>query len=105
MKVRVVGGCLRRGEVVTITLGDTRGGSPGLRMQTFCEDALELRFLVDVCATGHFVELPQSLSLPVVPGPAARNARTLASTSLTLPLHPELLDEEVDRRLIICRGC
>ena len=72
MKVRVVGGCLRRGEVVTITLGDTRGGSPGLRMQTFCEDALELRFLVDVCATGHFVELPQSLALPVVPGPAAR---------------------------------
>ena len=33
----------------------------------------------------------------VVPGPAARNARTLASTSLTLPLHPELLDQEVDR--------
>lgn len=72
MRVRVVGGFLKRGEVVTITLGDTRGGSPGLRMQTFCEDALELRFLVDVCATGHFVELPQRLAFPVVPGPAAR---------------------------------
>ena len=66
LRVRVIGGCLRRGEVVTITLGDTTKGSPGLRMQTFCEDAWELRFLVDVCATGHFVELPQSLAIPIV---------------------------------------
>ncbi|MDG1479346.1 MAG: DUF3604 domain-containing protein [Myxococcota bacterium] len=77
LRVRVVGGCLRRGEVVTVTLGDTSGGSAGLRMQTFCEDALELRFLVDVCATGHFVELPQRLSFPVVPGPAHRHCAVL----------------------------
>jgi hypothetical protein len=77
LRARVVGGCLRRGEVVTITLGDTRGGGPGLRMQTFCEDALELRFLVDACATGHFVELPQSLAFPVIPGPAAAHRAVL----------------------------
>ncbi|MFT5679594.1 MAG: hypothetical protein ACI8RZ_000498 [Myxococcota bacterium] len=77
LRVRVVGGCLRRGEVVTVTLGDTSGGSAGLRMQTFCEDALELRFLVDVCATGHFVELPQRLAFPVVPGPTAAHQAIL----------------------------
>lgn len=77
LRVRVVGGCLRRGEVVTVTLGDTSHGSAGLRMQTFCEDALELRFLVDVCATGHFVELPQQLAFPVVPGPTHRYCAVL----------------------------
>ena len=77
LRVRVVGGCLRRGEVVTVTLGDTSGGGPGLRMQTFCEDALELRFLVDVCATGHFVELPQRLAVAVVAGPATAHRAVL----------------------------
>ena len=69
LRIRVVGGCIRQGEVVTITLGD---GGPGLRLQTFCEHAWELRFLVDACATGHFVELPDRLSIPIVPGAVAR---------------------------------
>jgi hypothetical protein len=69
---QVVGGCLAEGERVVVTLGDRSGGSPGLRMQTFAEDAWELRFLVDPCGTGHFVEVPGDLWRPVVPGaPAA----------------------------------
>ncbi len=71
MHVQVRGGCLAPGDTVTITLGDTSGGGPGLRLQTFCEDAWELRFLVDACATGHFVELPDSLALQLVPGAPA----------------------------------
>ncbi len=69
LHVQVRGGCLAPGDTVTLTLGDTSGGGPGLRLQTFCEDAWELRFLVDACATGHFVELPDSLAVRIVPGP------------------------------------
>ena len=67
LKLQVVEGCLREGDQVVITLGDRSGGGPGLRLQTFCEDAWELRFLVDPCATGHFVEVPDLLSVPIVP--------------------------------------
>jgi hypothetical protein len=71
LSVQVRGGCLAPGDTVTVVLGDRQGGGPGMRLQTFCEDAWELRFLVDACATGHFVELPQSLSVRVVPGSPA----------------------------------
>lgn len=75
MHVQVRGGCLAPGDTVTVTLGDTAGGGPGMRLQTFCEDAWELRFLVDACATGHFVELPDSLAVRLVPAaPAAWRA-------------------------------
>jgi len=67
MHVQVRGGCLAPGDTVTVTLGNTAGGGPGMRLQTFCEDAWELRFLVDACATGHFVELPESLAVRIVP--------------------------------------
>ena len=90
MHVQVRGGCLAPGDTVTITLGDTSGGGPGLRLQTFCEDAWELRFLVDACATGHFVELPDSLALEVVPGPPV-NWRAVLPTRRrvgeSFPLH------------------
>lgn len=46
---QVLGGCLAEGDTVTFTLA--------LRLQTFCEDAHELRVLVDPCATGQFVEV------------------------------------------------
>lgn len=71
---QVVGGCLSEGDRVILTLGDTSAGSPGLRLQTFAEAAWELRFLVDVCGTGHFVEIsgPSEgsgvLWRPIVPG-------------------------------------
>lgn len=82
---QVLGGCLVQGDQVIITIGDTSQGSPGLRAQTFAEDAWELRFLVDVCGTGHFVEIAgpegeaEALWRPVVPGPAA-SVRLVAPT-------------------------
>ncbi|MCH7961051.1 MAG: hypothetical protein IIC49_01820 [Planctomycetes bacterium] len=41
--VKVLQGFLRRGETITLTLGDRSGGSPGWRMQTFREETFELR--------------------------------------------------------------
>lgn len=71
LTLRVLDGCLRQGDTIRILLGDTRQGSPGFVVQTFCEDAFDLRFSVDAIATGHFVVLPAKLAIPVVPGPPA----------------------------------
>ncbi|TMH16073.1 MAG: DUF3604 domain-containing protein, partial [Betaproteobacteria bacterium] len=45
--IRVQRGFLREGDTITVRLGDTRGGSPGLRMQTFHEPTFEFKVLVD----------------------------------------------------------
>lgn len=63
---------LRAGETITVTFGDTSGGSPGSRAQTFCEDSFEWRVLVNPFATGEFILLPDPPEIEVVSGPAAR---------------------------------
>ena len=72
IKAHVKGGCLREGDTITITLGDRSGGSPGVKLQTFCESGMEFKLLADVCATGHFIPIPDSPSISVVPGPPER---------------------------------
>lgn len=68
LTVRVSGGFLREGDRITIIFGDTSHGSPGMRMQTFVESAFEFKVAADVCAVGHFVPIPDSPSIAVVPG-------------------------------------
>ena len=41
--IRVVRGFLREGDQIIIRFGDPRQGSPGMRMQTFCESTFEGR--------------------------------------------------------------
>ena len=65
---RLHGGYLREGDTITLRLGDSRFGSPGMKLQTFCESAFEFKTLVDVCATGHFVPLPLTPTISIVPG-------------------------------------
>lgn len=75
LTVMVVRGFLRPGDTITVRLGDRRGGSPGLRMQTFCEDEFRFLVLADVFATCNWALLPDQPSLRVVPGePAAWRA-------------------------------
>ena len=45
---------------IVVRFGDRRLGSPGIRMQTFCEESFELKVLVDAFATCDYVELPAS---------------------------------------------
>lgn len=66
LRVVVDKGSLFPGDTITVVFGDTSGGSPGLRMQTFCESAHEYKVLVDACATGHFVPLKDRPSISVV---------------------------------------
>ena len=72
LQVTVVKGCLREGDTVTVTIGDTSGGSPGALMQTHCETEFEYKVVVDVCATGHYLPLTQTPSVSIVPGPPVR---------------------------------
>jgi hypothetical protein len=70
--LKVMGGYLDRGDTITVVFGDISSGSPGWRMQTFCESSFEFRTLVDPIASYQFKQLPQSPVLRIVPGPAAR---------------------------------
>jgi Protein of unknown function (DUF3604) len=66
--IKVVKGFLREGETITIRFGVTDGGSPGMRLQTFCEDTFEFRVLVDPIATFNFQAMPEQPVIRVVPG-------------------------------------
>jgi hypothetical protein len=70
--VRAVGGFLREGEQITVRFGDTRQGSPGIRLQTNTEEAFPFKVYVDAFATYDFVELPQSPTIDLVPGKVER---------------------------------
>ena len=61
-------GFLREGDAILVHFGDPVGGSPGMRVQTFCEESFEFRVLVDAIATYNYVELPQQAEISIVPG-------------------------------------
>jgi hypothetical protein len=70
--IRVGRGYLRKGDTLTIRLGDRRQGSPGYRLQTNVEERVELKTSVDAFATYEFCELPAQPAFDLVPGPAVR---------------------------------
>jgi hypothetical protein len=69
--IKVVRGFLREGDQIIVRFGDRREGSPGMRIQTFCEYSFEFKVLVDAIATYNYVELPQQPEIAIVPGPPA----------------------------------
>lgn len=69
LRVTVERGYMRPGDTITITYGDRSGGSPGYRLQTFCESAFEFKLLADPCATGVFVPVGSG-AIEIVGGPA-----------------------------------
>ena len=68
LTARLHGGYLREGDAITIVFGDTSKGSPGMKLQTFVESGFEFKVLADVCAVGHYVPLPTTPSISIVPG-------------------------------------
>ena len=71
LTARVSGGYLSEGDTIAIVFGDTSGGSPGMKMQTFVEGAFQFKVLADVCASGHFTPIVDTPSVAIVPGPPA----------------------------------
>jgi hypothetical protein len=62
---------LKPADTLTIRFGDRRQGSPGIRLQTYCEDEFAFRVFVDAIATYDYVPLPDSPKIAIVPGPPA----------------------------------
>ena len=71
--LKIMGGYLDEGDEVAVTFGDTREGSPGWQMQTFCEKTFEFKTLVDPIASYQFKELDRSPTLKLVPGKPVRS--------------------------------
>src|SRR5688572_1113720 len=62
---------LKPGDTITVRFGDQRQGSPGVRLQTYCEKIFEFHVLVDAIATYDYVALPVSPTIEIGPGPGA----------------------------------
>ncbi|WP_137126549.1 DUF3604 domain-containing protein [Roseomonas sp. HF4] len=77
LTVTVARGFLSPGDTITIRMGDTRGGSPGMRMQTYCEARFHYLVLADVFATCNWALLPEQPGFRIVPGPPARRLAIL----------------------------
>ncbi len=75
--VNVNRGFLAPGETITVRIGDRRFGSPGLRMQTYCEEAFHFLVLADVFATTNWALLDNQPTVRVVPGAAASHVAVL----------------------------
>ena len=70
--IQVVRGFLREDDRIVVRFGDPRSGSPGMRLQTFCESTFEFRVLVDAIATYNYVELPVQPHIAIGSGAPAR---------------------------------
>ncbi len=70
--IKVVHGFLQEGDSITVRFGDQSQGSPGMRLQTFCEETFEFRVLVDPIATYTYQALPVQPTIAIVPGPPER---------------------------------
>jgi Protein of unknown function (DUF3604) len=70
--VQIHGRRLEPGERITLTLGDTGGGSPGSRAQTFLEARHDFLFEVDIEGDGNAALLADPPHVSIVGGPAER---------------------------------
>jgi hypothetical protein len=70
--LKITGGYLDAGETITVVFGDTGQGSPGWRIQTFCEKTFEFKTFADPYATYRFKELESSPIMEIVPGPPVK---------------------------------
>jgi hypothetical protein len=77
--IGVVKDFLSPGDTITIRFGDRRQGSPGIRLQTYCESEFEFRVLADPIATYDYVALPDSPRIAIQPGPGLRWRAVLPS--------------------------
>lgn len=70
--VNAIKNFLAPGDTITIRFGDRRQGSPGIRLQTYCERNFEFRVFADPIATYDYVPLLESPEIAIVPGVGVR---------------------------------
>ncbi len=78
----VFDGSLAPGDRVTITMGDTSGGSPGIRAQSFQETRHEFRVLVDPTNACLVRRVSSSPGFPIVPGRPVRIVCVIPSNAI-----------------------
>lgn len=88
LRVTVRRGFMQPGDTIKIVYGDPSQGSPGLRLQSFCESAFEFKALADPCATGVFIPIGSPF-IEIVAGPPVR--WTLTAPTLRRPGQPFVL--------------
>ncbi len=81
--IKVAKGYLSEGDTITVRFGVRDGGSPGMRLQTFCEDTFEFRVLADPIATFNFQPLPEQPKIAIVPGQPERFVAVLPTLRRT----------------------
>lgn len=72
LTLRIHGRGLEPGEQITLTLGETSGGSPGSRAQTFLEARHDFIFEIDARGDGAAVRLADSPHVTIIGGPLER---------------------------------
>lgn len=72
---------LSEGDTITVRMGETSQGSPGVRMQTFVEHSYQFRVHVDAFSTYDYTVLPDDRQpkIQLIPGPAAVHQAVLPS--------------------------
>lgn len=70
--IGVIKDFLAPGDTITVRFGDRRFGSPGIRLQTYCESAFEFHVLADPIATYDYVALSNPPRIAIVPGPGVK---------------------------------
>ena len=72
LEARLVEGGLAPGDEIVVVLGDRSGGSPGFRLQTYCQDRFKFRALVNPFSTQQFFALADMPEIAIGPGPGRR---------------------------------
>ncbi|HZZ43573.1 MAG TPA: DUF3604 domain-containing protein [Tepidisphaeraceae bacterium] len=91
----VYDGSLSPGDAITITLGDTSGGSPGMRAQTFQETAHEFRLLVDPTNACRPRPIAKSPTVPIIAGDPVELVCTLPTQAeLNQPIRIHLKGQD-----------
>lgn len=67
LQIMIVNGFMDEGDTITVRFGVTDQGSPGMRLQTFCENRFAFRVLVDPIATYNFQTLPDQPAIRIIP--------------------------------------
>ena len=84
LRVTVLGRDLQPGESVTLIYGDTSGGGPGSRAQTFAEERRDFWVDVDADGSGAWEKLDESPWLRIVGGPATRLSLTAMPSTVAV---------------------
>ncbi len=101
--IRVKDGYLVEGDVITIILGDTSGGGPGMKAQTFCEEIHEFRVYADPYGTRKYERVPHDIAFPVYSGKACE-LHAVARSTFDKKRNNEILLRAIDTYGNIAEG-